>query len=74
MNAVYLRGALFLEDLRELVGEEAFYHAVRDYLVRHSYSLGSRMDFFASLESETSVDIRPLLEIYFTLEDIDSSQ
>ena len=66
VNAVYLRGALFLEDLREQIGDEAFFSTLRDYLERNSYSQVTREDFQESLHKHTSGDLEALWREYFT--------
>jgi hypothetical protein len=65
-NAVYLNGALFLEDLRTLVGDEAFFSFLKDYATRYSGKIASGEDFFALLAKHTQEDISPLLKQYFS--------
>jgi hypothetical protein len=64
-DAVYLRGAKFLEDLRSLIGDQAFYSALQDYATTNQYSIATADDFFASLRRHTSLDIEDLLAHYF---------
>jgi len=64
-NGVYLNGALFLQDLRKLVGDEAFFAFIKDYATHYAYQLVTTRDFFALLEQHTSADISPLLSEYF---------
>jgi hypothetical protein len=69
VNAVYLRGAQFLDDLREVVGDEVFYTFLRDYAEqgrqRSPGSLSSTSDFFEILANHTNKDISDLLREYF---------
>ncbi|MBE0410379.1 MAG: M1 family metallopeptidase [Anaerolineales bacterium] len=64
-DAVYLRGAMFLQDLRDLIGEEAFFSFWREYVERYSNQLVTGDDFFNLLGHHTSADISGLLAEYF---------
>ena len=64
-NAVYLRGAEFLQALRQQMGDEAFFAFLQDYVVQKSYQTATAADFFAILEEHTDQDIRLLLAEYF---------
>ncbi len=65
VNAVYLRGALFLEDLRKTIGDEAFFAFLKDYASRKTLDLATSADFFTILAEHTSTDISKLKEEYF---------
>ncbi|MGW8224776.1 MAG: M1 family metallopeptidase [Anaerolineales bacterium] len=65
-DAVYLRGALFLGELRELLGADGFQEFLHEYLTTYRYRQVSGDDFFNLLSKYTSADITPLLEEYFT--------
>lgn len=64
-DAVYLRGALFLEDLRNRLGDEVFFAFLRDYLQRYAYLQATAEDFFAALRDHTAADLSELLNEYF---------
>ncbi|MCS7010418.1 MAG: M1 family metallopeptidase [Anaerolineales bacterium] len=64
-NAVYLRGALFLRDLRARLGDEAFFAFLREYAAQMSGKIASDEDFFRILASHTQVDLSDLLQKYF---------
>jgi aminopeptidase N len=64
-DAVYLRGAIFLEELRILVGEEAFFAFLRDYAYRRAGQIATTLDFFAILGEHTTVDFSGLVTQYF---------
>jgi len=64
-NAVYLRGAQFLDALRQAVGDEAFFAFLQDYVVQKAHGLATAKDFFAILKVHSSADIEPLLQEYF---------
>jgi aminopeptidase N len=65
-DAVYLRGAMFLGELREEMGEEAFLAFLRDYLENYRASQVSGDDFFDLLSTHTSEDLSGLIAIYFS--------
>jgi aminopeptidase N len=64
-DVVYLNGALFLEELRQLTGEQAFFAFLADYRQRYTYQLASGAGFFETLRQHTPVDLTPLIEKYF---------
>jgi hypothetical protein len=64
-DAVYLNGALFLEELRALVGEEVFLSFLQDYVTRSTGKLVSGNDFFNILGKHSDVDLSILLDRYF---------
>lgn len=64
-NAVYLRGAQFLEALRQAVGDEAFFAFLKDYASQYAHRLATADDFFAILNAHFPANIKPLLQEYF---------
>jgi hypothetical protein len=65
MNSVYRRGALFLADLRQLVGIQVFHDFLKDYCQSRSHALATTGDFFSILSRHTDEDLSPLLAQYF---------
>jgi hypothetical protein len=66
-DAVYLNGALFLEDLRNLIGDESFFEFLQAYNYEYYRRIASGDDFFALLEDYSQADISPLLDKYFQM-------
>ena len=64
-DSVYLNGAKFLDDLRNLVGDQAFFSFLRDYADQNKYQVATGMDFFAILRENTSKDFSGLIDQYF---------
>ncbi len=64
-DAVYLRGAEFLQELRDLIGDEAFFAALKDYALTNTYRIATREDFFAAIARHSQEDLNPLLARYF---------
>jgi hypothetical protein len=65
-DAVYLNGALFLDDLRTTVGEEAFFAFLKDYAARYRGKIASTTGFFAVLREHSQDDISALKTQYFS--------
>jgi len=64
-DAVYLNGAKFLDDLRNLIGDQAFFSFLRDYAGQNKYQIATGTDFFAILRENTSKDMNGLIKQYF---------
>ncbi len=64
-DAIYLNGAVFIEDLRAMIGNDAFFAFLADYVDKNRDQIATARDFFAILEQHTEVDISPLLSRYF---------
>ena len=64
-NAVYLRGAQFLEALRQRIGDEAFFAFLKDYATQMAGKRATPADFFRILREQTSTDLADLLSLYF---------
>jgi len=64
-NLVYLNGARFLQELRALIGEDAFFAFLRDYLAQMRGKVATSADFFAILRQHTSADLSGLIAQYF---------
>ena len=64
-DAVYLNGAHFLEDLRQRIGDEAFFAFLKDYAAQYALRRATTVDFFALLRQHTSVDYSDIIGKYF---------
>jgi aminopeptidase N len=64
-DAVYLNGAKFLEDLRNLIGDQTFFAFLQDYATRNAHRQATATDFFAILREHTPEDLSGLLSTYF---------
>ena len=72
VNAVYLRGALFLNDIRGLVGDEVFFSFLREFFTQmheraNSDHLGlvTADDFWGVLDGMTEVDLSSVKAEFF---------
>lgn len=64
-DAVYLNGAVFLDELRTLVGDEAFFAFLKEFAGQYAGSIATGSDFFTLLRAHTDADLTPLLQRYF---------
>ena len=64
-NAVYFRGAHFLDDLRGRIGDDAFFGFLQDYLHQENGKIATASDFFRILSQHTSVDYTDIVRQYF---------
>jgi hypothetical protein len=65
LDAVYRRGALFIHDLRQAMGDPAFFGFLQEYQQRYAYRLAKSRDFFGLVQEFTTADLVPLQERYF---------
>jgi hypothetical protein len=65
VNAVYLRGALFLRDLRAAMGDAAFFDFLQRYRVAQSGRVAEAHDFWSLLETYNVPDLARLRAAYF---------
>lgn len=66
VNAVYLDGAHFLEEIRKLIGDEAFFSFLQEYYSRQKGTIANPNDFFSLLHKHAGeIDITHLIKEYF---------
>ncbi|MFN2216081.1 MAG: M1 family aminopeptidase, partial [Anaerolineales bacterium] len=64
-QSVYVRGAMFMQSLRDLVGDEAFFSFIKDFATRFAHQIASTSDFFAVLKEHTDKDLSGIMQEYF---------
>jgi hypothetical protein len=64
-NAVYFRGAHFLDDLRGRIGDDAFFGFLQDYLRQENGKIATAADFFRILSEHTTLDYTDIVRQYF---------
>jgi aminopeptidase N len=64
-DTIYLNGAQFLDELRNLIGDQAFFAFLRDYAERNKHQVATASDFFNILQENTSKDLNGLMVKYF---------
>ncbi len=62
---VYFNGAHFLKDLRDRIGDEAFFAFLQDYFLQEKDHIATRADFFRILDEHTDVDYSDIVSAYF---------
>ncbi len=66
VNATYLRGAEFMEDLRQKIGDAAFFAFLQDYQNQMRGKIATPEDFFRILQAHTHAQRSDLQKGYFT--------
>jgi aminopeptidase N len=64
-NAVYLRGAQFLEAIRTRIEERAFNEFLRDYAATYAHDIVTADDFFAVLDEHAVFPVDDIVDSYF---------
>jgi hypothetical protein len=64
-NSVYLNGAIFIQDLRDAMGDQAFFDFIKAYIKQFRYDIATAEAFWVLLNQFTDVDLTPILEEYF---------
>jgi hypothetical protein len=65
-DAVYLNGAVFLEELRQTIGDGSFFAFLKDYAQQSADKIASGEDFWRILGEHSQMDLTPLKDKYFT--------
>jgi hypothetical protein len=65
VNAVYLRGALFMDDIRHQVGDQQFLELLNGYAYFRAFEIAQSDDFFKVLASITQINVDNLKSSYF---------
>lgn len=64
INIIYSKGPLFFHAVRERVGDEAFFAALRDYAGRHRYGIAYADDLFAAFRRHSDTPIDDLIAFW----------
>ncbi|MBE0670440.1 MAG: M1 family metallopeptidase [Anaerolineales bacterium] len=62
---VYFNGAHFIQELRDRIGDEAFFAFIRDYIAQKKDGISTREDFFRILDEHTDTDYSDIVRGYF---------
>ncbi|MFC2064858.1 M1 family metallopeptidase [Chloroflexota bacterium] len=64
-DSVYYRGGLFMQSLRDLIGDQAFFSFLKDFATRFAHQRASGSDFFEVLRDHTDADLSEILQEFF---------
>jgi hypothetical protein len=64
-DAIYLNGAIFLEEMRNQIGDEAFFAFLSDYVKMLKNTIATGDNFFNTLSRHTDQDLASLEARYF---------
>ena len=65
VDAVYLNGAEFLDDIRSRIGDDAFFAFLKDYASTYAGRIATSSDFFSVLRLHTEKDFSDIMALYF---------
>jgi len=65
VNAAYMNGAVFLEDLRVRMGDDDFFAFLKDYASRFGRKRATTQDFFNVVRENTNANVEDLIQAYF---------
>ena len=65
VHAVYMRGAQFLQEARDAMGDQAFFDFLREYSQQGTGRIMTRPDFMGLLQAHSSVDLQGIVSNYF---------
>ena len=63
-DAVYFRGGMTLEALRELVGDPTFYSILHDWVAQHLYGNANTQEFIALAEAESGRSLAHFFDLW----------
>jgi aminopeptidase N len=63
-SAVYYRGGMTLEAMREKIGDPAFYATLRDWVSQHLYGNGTTQQFIALAEADSGVSLAHFFDVW----------
>ncbi|MBI2953650.1 MAG: M1 family metallopeptidase [Chloroflexi bacterium] len=63
---VYRKGAIFLNELRKIMGDDAYFGLLKEFASRFSYRIATGAQFLDLAEARSSADLRPLIARYFS--------
>lgn len=66
INIVYSKGPLFFHAVRERIGDQAFFAALRDYADQHRYGIAYPADLFAAFRRHSDAPIDDLIAFWLT--------
>ena len=64
-NAVYLNGAVFLDELRKTMGDQAFFEFLKAYAAQNRDQIATKNSFFSLANQFSQSDLMPLIKQYF---------
>jgi aminopeptidase N len=65
-ESVYFRGALFLQAIRDRIGDQDFMAFLKDFATQFAHRRASTKDFFNVLRQHTTQDLTDIIQAYFT--------
>ena len=60
-----MRGALFMQAVRDRIGDQAFLDFLKDFATQFTYQRASATDFFTVLRQHTDADLTDIINKFF---------
>ncbi len=70
-QAVYIHGALFLDELRAEIGDDAFFDLLKRHQELHRYDIATTTDFLNLAEEVSGQELDPLFQKWFDVGEIE---
>lgn len=64
-ESVYKRGAMFLQAVRDLIGDQAFLAFLKDFATQFAHRRASTQDFFTFLHQSSDADLTNIIQEFF---------
>ncbi len=64
-ESVYFRGALFMQALRDRIGDQVFLDFLKDFATQFAFRRAGSQDFFAVLRQHTDADLTDIIHDFF---------
>jgi aminopeptidase N len=64
-ESVYRRGALFLQAVRDRIGDQAFLAFLKDFATQFAHRRASTQDFFTVLRQHSDADLTDIIQAFF---------
>jgi hypothetical protein len=69
-TVVYRKGPLFLDALRQEIGDEAFFSGLQQYYEWYKFGIGTGQGFLEAMQQASGKDLRPLFDEWVGLDNL----
>ncbi len=69
-TVIYRKGPLFLDALRQEIGDEAFFSGLQQYYEWYKFGIGTGQGFLEAMQQASGKDLRPLFEEWVGLDNL----
>ena len=69
-TVIYRKGPLFLDALRQEIGDEAFFSGLQQYYEWYKFGIGTGQGFLEAMQQASMKDLRPLFDEWVGLDNL----